>query len=222
MNIKRTKRNALFFALIAATGIKEVVSTPNYSMVSDEIFDYLEDKFATDGQNLAALHQVFTDLYTTLNHLTSYRQQVYADYKLRLRHDRDVLNNAKATLAEIIQDGTNKKLALQIEIDDTTKQKTKEINDLNTLITNLNTMIYELHQSIDTLEDLGNRNLERVNELVDKYSIFNGSRENFRGDMDTFLDKVRTYLGQLSTDDQDMSDFADQYNVEDERCNTDN
>lgn len=188
-------------------------SSINYSMVSNEVFDMLEGQLNHDATGLKALHQVFVDLYNTLDNLTAYREKVYLDYKNKLKHDRAILDDAQATLAKIIADGAKEKLALQIQIDDTTKTTTQKIHDLDALIASLNNAIYALHQNIDTLEDLSNNRMSRIDEMVGVYNKFASSRQDFGGDMTEFLSKVRQYLGQLNVDDKDMSDFADQYNI---------
>ncbi|QQR53376.1 hypothetical protein IPH25_00740 [bacterium] len=188
-------------------------NSSHYSMVSNEVFDMLESQLTGDATGLKALHQVFIDLYNTLDNLTAYREKVYLDYKGKLNHDRTILDEAKALLAQIIADGTREKLALQIQIDDTTKTTTQKIHDLEQLIEALNNMIYSLHQNIDTLEDLSNNRMTRIDEMVGVYNKFAESRHGFGGDMTEFLSKVRAYLGRLEVDNKDMSDFADHYEI---------
>lgn len=85
-------------------------NSSHYSMVSNEVFDMLESQLTGDATGLKALHQVFIDLYNTLDNLTAYREKVYLDYKGKLNHDRTILDEAKALLAQIIADGTRENL----------------------------------------------------------------------------------------------------------------
>lgn len=93
------------------------------------------------------------------------------------------------------------------------KNNNSKIHDLEQLIEALNNMIYSLHQNIDTLEDLSNNRMTRIDEMVGVYNKFAESRHGFGGDMTEFLSKVRAYLGRLEVDNKDMSDFADHYEI---------